>query len=165
MDRLLRYGRWLVLGWALSGAAVTGTMVFREYDPWAALIGIAEFEVSTAFVVLLVVVAVSTVVRRPFCRYACPLGTLQGLVAKASPVAVQRDAAACLGCDLCNRACPMGIAVNQRTRVTDSACFGCLECLAACPSRDALGVTVALPLPARRVTEPTAVPAPAADRG
>jgi polyferredoxin len=159
-DRLLRYGRFLVLGWALVGAAVTGTMVFREYDPWQALISVAEFELSTAFAVLVIVAVASTVVRRPFCRYACPLGALQGLVAKASPLAVQRNAGACLGCDLCNRACPVGIEVNQLTRVTDSTCLGCLECVAACPSRQALGVSLALPLPAPRI--PAAAPDPAA---
>jgi Fe-S-cluster-containing hydrogenase component 2 len=65
-------------------------------------------------------------------------------------VAVERHADACLGCDLCNRACPMNIPVNQRTRITDTTCIGCLECVAACPSRDAIGVTIALPLPAHR---------------
>jgi NAD-dependent dihydropyrimidine dehydrogenase PreA subunit len=157
VDRLLRYGRHLVLGWALIGASVTATMVWREYDPWHALISVAEFEFSTAFVVLLLVAVVSMVVRRPFCRYACPLGALQGVAAKVSPLAVQRNADACLGCDLCNRACPVGIEVNQLTRVTDSNCLGCLECVAACPSREALGVSLAFPLPAR----PAAVPPPA----
>lgn len=151
LDRILRYGRWLVLGWALIGAGLTGVMVFREYDPWAALISVAEFEFSLAFVVLLVVLALSLFIKRPFCRYACPLGAIQGLTGKLSPMAIQRDATGCLGCDLCNRACPMSIPVNRRTRVTDTACTGCLECVAACPSRDALGVTIALPLPARRV--------------
>ena len=156
-DRLLRWGRWAVLAWAVGGAAVTGTMVFREADPWVALLSVAEFEISTAFAVLVATVALALVVERPFCRYACPLGAVQSLVARPGPVAVERDAATCLGCDLCNKACPMAIPVNTRTRVTDSACIGCLECVAACPSAPALGVTVALPFPARR-------PAPDADR-
>lgn len=147
VDRLLAWGRYAVLAWALIGAAITGTMVFREVDPWAALISIVEFEFSTAFVVLMLVLALSLVVDRPFCRYACPLGAVQGLVAKASPVAIERDAATCLGCDICNDACPMHIPVNTRTRVTDAACIGCLRCVAACPSRDALGLRVALPAP------------------
>jgi polyferredoxin len=149
LDRVAQYGRFVVLGWALAGAAYYGYMVFREVDPWIALINVAEFEFSLAFTMLLVVLALSVFVKRPFCRYACPLGAVQGLIAKASPVAIQRDATACLGCDLCNRACPMNIPVNQRTRVTDSTCVACLECVVACPSRDALGVQIALPLPVR----------------
>jgi len=53
-DRILRWGRWLVLAWAIIGAAVTGTMVFRVADPWIALLSVAEFEVSLAFVVLVI---------------------------------------------------------------------------------------------------------------
>ena len=161
VDVALRYGRWLVLAWALGGAALTGVMVFREYDPWAALISVAEFELSTAFGVLVAVLVLSMFIRRPFCRYACPLGAIQGLTGMISPIAIQRDASACLGCDLCNRACPMSIPVNQRTRVTDSSCLGCLECVAACPSRDALGVSFALPLSARTLAT---AQVPAADR-
>jgi polyferredoxin len=104
VDHVARYGRYVVLAWAVGGAAVTGVMVFREYDPWSALLSVAEFEVTTAFVVLVGMLVMALVVERPFCRYACPLGAVIGIVGKASPVAVQRNAAACLGCDLCNRA-------------------------------------------------------------
>ena len=150
LDRVLRFGRYAVLVWALGGAAVTGTMVFRTVDPWAALLSIVEFEFSTAFVVLLVMLVLSLFIDRPFCRYACPLGAVQGIVAKASPVAIQRSAESCLGCDLCNRACPMGLPVNQRTRVTDATCIGCLQCVAACPSEDALALTISFPTRSER---------------
>lgn len=153
VDHVLRYGRYVVLVWAIAGAALTGVMVFREVDPWNALLSVAEFEISTAFVVLALVLGLSMFIDRPFCRYACPLGAAQGLIGKASPLAVQRDAGACLGCRICNDACPMGIEVNQATRVTDTACIGCLECVTACPSQDALALTVTLPtrIPVRAV--------------
>jgi polyferredoxin len=147
VDAVLRQGRWVVLAFALGGAALTGTMVFRNVDPWSALLSIVEFELSLAFVVLAAMLVLSFVVPRPFCRYACPLGAVQGLIAKASPVAVQRDADACLGCDLCTRACPMALQIDQSTRVTDAQCIGCLECVAACPSQQALGISIALPWP------------------
>jgi polyferredoxin len=145
VDHILRYGRYVVLVWAVGGAAITGVMVFRELDPWNALLSVAEFEISTAFVVLLAVLALSVFIDRPFCRYACPLGAVQGLIGWASPMAIQRNADACLGCTICNNACPMNIEVNQATRVTDTNCIGCLECVAACPSESALALTVTFP--------------------
>jgi polyferredoxin len=160
VDHAARYGRYLVLAFAVGGAALTGVMVFREYDPWSALLSIVEFEISLGLVVLIVMLVMSLVVPRPFCRYACPLGATIGLIGKASPVAVQRDADACLGCDLCSRACPMGLEVHTATRVTDALCVGCLECVAACPSREALGVRVSLPMPAVR---PHDLPVPPVD--
>ncbi|MEP7369557.1 MAG: 4Fe-4S binding protein [Dermatophilaceae bacterium] len=159
IDRTLRWGRWLVLTWAIVGAAVTGTMVFREADPWIALLSVAEFELSLAFVVLVVTLVLAIFVERPFCRYACPLGALQSLAGRLSPIAVQRDASACLGCDLCNQACPMAIPVNTRTRVTDTSCDGCLDCVGACPSEKALAVTLAIPsFRARRTPAPAIEP-------
>ena len=160
IDHVARYGRYLVLAFAVGGAALTGVMVFREYDPWSALLSIVEFEISLGLVVLVVMLVMAIVVPRPFCRYACPLGATIGLIGKASPVAVQRDADACLGCDLCSRACPMGLEVHTATRVTDAQCLGCLECVAACPSRDALAVRVSLPMPAVR---PHDLPVPPVD--
>jgi polyferredoxin len=165
VDRALRWGRWAVLGWAVVGAALTGTMVFREYDPWIALLSVAEFELSLAFAVLAVTLLLSLFVARPFCRYACPMGAVNGLLGKLSPVAIQREASSCLGCDLCNQACPVGIPVNTRTRVTDAACLGCLECVAACPAEPALGVTFALPtLHATAPATPSASPEPRSTR-
>lgn len=160
IDRILRWGRWLVLAWAIIGAAATGTMVFREADPWIALLSVAEFELSLAFVVLIATLALALFIERPFCRYACPLGAVQSLVGKLSPIAVQRDASACLDCDLCNNACPMAIPVNTRTRVTDASCTGCLECVGACPSREGLTVTLALPTFPRGRSKTTVEPAP-----
>jgi len=160
IDGLLRWGRWLVLAWAVIGAAVTGTMVFRKADPWIALLSVAEFEFSLAFVVLIATLVLALFIERPFCRYACPLGAVQSLAGKLSPIAVQRDAAACLDCDLCNNACPMAIPVNTRTRVTDTSCTGCLECVGACPSQDGLAVTLALPAFPPRRSKTTVEPDP-----
>jgi polyferredoxin len=158
-DQVLRWGRWLVLAWAIIGAGITGTMVFREADPWIALLSVAEFEFSLAFVVLIATLVLALVIERPFCRYACPLGAVQSLAGKLSPIAVQRDASACLDCDLCNQACPMAIPVNTRTRVTDTSCTGCLECVGACPSQNGLTVTLAMPTFRNRgVSAPAAVP-------
>ena len=78
VDHVARHGRYVVLVWAVVGAAVTGVMVFREYDPWSALLSVVEFEVTTAFVILVVMLAMALVVERPFCRYACPLGAVIG---------------------------------------------------------------------------------------
>jgi len=153
IDQTLRWGRWLVLAWAIIGAGITGTMVFREADPWVALLSVAEFELSLAFVVLIATLILALAIERPFCRYACPLGAVQSLAGKLSPIAVERDASACLDCDLCNKACPMAIPVNTRTRVTDTSCTGCLECVGACPSRN--GLTVTLAMPTFRSSRPT----------
>lgn len=150
LDRPLRYARYLVLAWAVLGAIYYGRMVFRDVDPWPALLEFADFQLTLATSVLAAVLLLSFVVERPFCRYACPLGATIGLLGKLSPVAIQRQGDACLGCSLCTRSCPMNIPVERLSRVTSSNCSMCLQCLGACPSATGLNVTLTLPgLPAR----------------
>jgi polyferredoxin len=86
IDRPLRLMKYAVLVWAVLGAAYFGKMVFRDYDPWAALLSLAELSFSFGTAVLLITLVTSFFVERAWCRYACPLGALGGLAAKLSPV-------------------------------------------------------------------------------
>jgi polyferredoxin len=140
--RLLKYG---VLVWAVGGAAALGVMVFRDYDPWAALLTIAEWSIGPGLFVLGVTLVASLFVERPWCRYACPLGAASGLVSKLSPVYLQRNVDACKACGVCNKACPMGLKVDTASTITSVDCIGCLECVGACPRDGALELKVGLP--------------------
>lgn len=145
IDHWLRYGRYLVLAWAVGGAAVYGSMVFRDYDPWSALLTIGELELSGGLVVLGVVLVAALFVERPWCRYACPLGAAIGLVGKLSPLRLRRDGPACAGCALCNRDCPVGIPVDTRTDIADASCIMCLRCVDTCPKAGALDLALVVP--------------------
>jgi hypothetical protein len=59
IDHWLRYGKYVVLAWAILGAAAYGYMVFRDYDPWSALLTIGELELTGGVVVLVVVLVAS----------------------------------------------------------------------------------------------------------
>ena len=81
--------------------------------------------------VLVVLLLLSVVVYRPFCRYLCPLGAIYGLF---NPVALYRfriDAQKCTHCGVCQRACPMDIPVHSAPNSPE--CIRCGKCKAACP--------------------------------
>jgi polyferredoxin len=145
IDHWLRYGRYVVLAWAALGAAAYGYMVFRDYDPWAALLTITELELTGGAAVLAVVLIAALFVERPWCRYACPLGAVIGLASKLSPLRIQRDGPACAGCALCNKQCPVGIPVDTRTDITDASCIMCMRCVDSCPKHGALELKLTIP--------------------
>lgn len=145
IDGWLRYGRYVVLAWALLGAAAYGTMVFRDYDPWAALLTIGELELTGGTIVLTIVLIASLFVERPWCRYACPLGAAIGLAGKLSPLRIERAGPACAGCALCNSACPVGLPIDTRSAITDASCIMCLRCVDTCPKHGALDLRLTIP--------------------
>jgi polyferredoxin len=121
-------------------------MVFRDVDPWNALLDVGRASAGLGTGVLVILLLASLFVERPWCRYACPLGAANGLVARLSPVRLERIDAACTSCGACSRACPMGIEIVTATRITSVDCNGCLECVEACPRSGALAVRVGLPI-------------------
>jgi polyferredoxin len=52
LDRPLRFLKYAVLAWAIWGTAVFGVMVFRDVDPWIALLNIGQESVGFGIVVL-----------------------------------------------------------------------------------------------------------------
>ena len=146
VDRVLRYFKYLVLVWAVVGAASFGVMVFHDYDPWAALITIFEFSYTPGLVVLIVTLLASLFVERPWCRYACPLGAASSLIGKFSPVYLKREESNCKVCKVCSKACPMGLEVHTADKITSADCISCLECVGACPRNGALEIKVGVPL-------------------
>ena len=149
LDKYLRFVKYGVLVWAVTGAAIYGVMVFRDYDPWSALINISEWIVTPGLIVLGLTLVGSLFVERPWCRYACPLGAASGLLGKLSPVYLKRNADACTSCKICTKACPMGLQVHTATTITSVDCVSCLECVGECPRDGAMEVKVGFPLMAK----------------
>lgn len=146
LDRYLRFAKYGVLAWAVGGAAVFGFMVFRDYDPYAAMWNLLELSVAPGLAVLALTLVGSLFVERPWCRYACPLGAATGLIGALSPFYLKREAEACKACAVCTRACPMGLPVHTATTIKNVDCIGCLECVDECPREGALELKLGVPV-------------------
>lgn len=80
---------------------------------------------------LAILLLLSVLVYRPFCRYLCPLGAVYGLF---NPIAFYRyriDAQSCTRCGACQKACKLDIPVYKKPNSPE--CIRCGACKKACP--------------------------------
>jgi len=77
-----------------------------------------------------VMVSIS-LVDRFWCRYLCPIGAMYGPTNKFSVTDIAFNEDACIHCQRCIKACPMGI--NPKEDKLDMECIRCGRCIDACP--------------------------------
>jgi len=71
-------------------------------------------------------------IKRPFCRFICPLGALLGPTNWVSWWQVSVDCGECTDCAECRKVCPMDVDIRQNPR--DFQCIRCGDCAGACPT-------------------------------
>ena len=81
--------------------------------------------------ILIVLILLSVLVYRPFCRYLCPLGALYGLFNPVSLVRIRVSEHKCISCGACQKACGLDIPVWKTPNSPE--CIRCGKCFAACP--------------------------------
>jgi len=153
LDRILTYGRYLVLAGVLYATITTVKLWFADYDPYRTIFGLGwlfEFNLAEqwpAYAVALGIMAGALLVPRFWCRYLCPLGGAISLLGNLSLLRIRRDAVACKNCAVCNAPCPVKIDVAQADPAVSADCIGCLKCVEACPRHGALNLTLGPALP------------------
>jgi polyferredoxin len=129
--------RYVVLAWVLYMTAVTGKLIFADYDPYFALFNFWTSEVAVLGLVILGITLLGSLfVERPWCKYACPYGAVLGLSNLLRLFKIRRTASTCKLDGACDIYCPMNIKVSQMQIVRDPQCISCLECTseAHCPA-------------------------------
>lgn len=145
LDRILRYGRFVVLALVLVKTVETVKLWFASYDPYRTIFSLGWiFEPNLsenwpAYLVSGLILVGSFFIERMWCKYLCPLGGALNLVGHLSFLRIQRNADDCKNCALCNKPCPVGINVAAAKRV-NTDCIGCLECVEVCPRNASLNV-------------------------
>ena len=81
---------------------------------------------------LIVTIAGSILVYRFFCKLACPLGAIYGILNKVSFYRLTIDGNKCIHCGRCARICKMD--VDPVLSPQSAECIRCGACAAACPT-------------------------------
>ncbi len=76
----------------------------------------------------------SIFIKRPFCRYVCPLGALFSIFNKLSIIDFSVNRKECIQCNLCKKSCPVNYPIYQDPN--SPACLRCLNCVRICPVVD-----------------------------
>ena len=144
--RGLKYVLLAFFGWAvysMSADAIAGFMA-SPYGVIAdvKMLNFFRFIGETGIVVIGVLMFASVLVQNFWCRYLCPYGALLGLTSLFSPARIRRDAAACIDCAKCAKACPSALPVDKLVTIKSAECTGCLECVAVCPAQGALQMSL-----------------------
>lgn len=69
---------------------------------------------------------------RLFCNTVCPVGAVLGLLSAKAPFKIRLDAAKCVKCGLCAKACKAECIDVAKGTVDQSRCVRCFNCLRAC---------------------------------
>lgn len=99
--------------------------------------------------VLIVVVVLSVVFYRPFCKWICPLGAFYALMNKVSLLGIKVDEHKCVSCGKCARVCKMDVDVTKTPNHTE--CIRCGKCITACPT-DAIKFNYGFEMP-KKITD------------
>ncbi len=148
LDRVLRYGRYVVLAMVVIQTITLVKLWFADWDPYRTIFGLGwlfEFNLAEAwlaYAVAIVVIVASLFVERAWCRYACPLGGAISLLGKLSLLRIRRAGDECKSCNICERPCPVKLPVATANTIS-SDCIGCLACVQTCPRPGALEVQLA----------------------
>lgn len=91
------------------------------------------FLFSWKVMVLILILVLSAMIYRPFCKYLCPLGAFYGVFNKFSLYRFEVDKEKCNQCGACSRKCGMDIKVYEQPNSPE--CIRCGACLKACPKQ------------------------------
>ncbi len=85
---------------------------------------------------------------RVYCNTVCPVGTVLGLISKASLLKIRINESLCNSCGACGRNCKATCINTKEHKIDYSRCINCFDCLEVC-SKSAINYNYSFRLPVK----------------
>lgn len=147
VDEKLKYLRYVVLVLTVLLTATSSVVLLEAINPYHSYLSMFNRKFTTlgiiGLIILIIIICLSLIVQRPWCRYICPYGAFLGLFNKIKVFRVFRNKETCISCKKCTRECPMGIDVHEKIEVRSVSCISCMECVdqGVCPKKNTISFT------------------------
>lgn len=153
-DKILKYIKYMILVVFVIILPITVVNIVGMGDPWfckwicpsgtlfagiplvASNTGLQSaigFLFNWKIGILIVIIVLSIIIYRPFCRYLCPLGAIYGCFNKVSIYRYEIKKDKCVGCKKCQKVCQLNIPVYEKPNSPE--CIRCGACKKACPTQ------------------------------
>lgn len=136
LDRVLKYLKLVILVIVAYLTWHNFANVWHHYNPTQTLF---TFSGSlTTVIILAVILLISVLISRPFCKYLCPLAAILAITSKFTPFRMRADTKKCMVCGKCRQGeCPMDAisAFNPEIDlpgIDNSECIKCFRCQKNC---------------------------------
>ncbi|MDQ7032575.1 MAG: 4Fe-4S binding protein [Desulfonauticus sp.] len=87
---------------------------------------------NLTLIIIFAILILSFIIPRFWCRYLCPLGAFYGLFNLISWLRLKKEDT-CISCELCKKACYLGLSPCTDNLLNNTRCVSCLKCIEKCP--------------------------------
>lgn len=115
--------KWICPAGTLEG----GIPLLIKHESLRSVVG---FLFGWKMAILILVIVLSMLIYRPFCKYLCPLGAFYAFFNKISFCRMQVDKEKCIDCKACEKLCPMQVEVTKE--INSAECIRCGKCQQIC---------------------------------
>jgi ferredoxin len=132
-QKILKYSRIFFSLALIAQILITNTNEFVHIDPFKGMFNIYVSNLTMGVLMGLLIVS-SIFIQRPFCRAACPVGLILGLVSRLPGASVLRTGGECTACNRCEKACDNGAIyrIEKISELNNEDCIRCGECIDDC---------------------------------
>lgn len=134
-QKMIKYFLIVVFVILIAQLIITRTNVFIHYDPFKVAFNLFS-AYKFGYVLLVILLALSALIYRPFCRGFCPVGLIMGWITLI-PGAMNMNIIKrnnCSDCSLCSKTCKSN-AISYKNKVVsinNTDCIACGDCAYSC---------------------------------